>query len=175
MALHPNTLAEEHPTPASSVPSAETPHRLMEAPPQVATAVFADKGPQDNIGGSTYSLGPQMFDPTVAASGGGRSWANNITAFAGGGRPNAVKLRAAINRIATCATAADSVSLPPAVGGQVVYVVNNGAASCQVFADTATADTINGVAAATGVALAAAKSASYASPAPGVWFMVLSA
>jgi hypothetical protein len=98
-----------------------------------------------------------------------------VTARAGGTRPLATKLTAAINRIGTCATAADSVSLPPAVGGQAIYVFNAGAASAQVFADPTTSDTINGIAAATGVALANGKAVSYASPAPGVWFGVLSA
>jgi hypothetical protein len=67
------------------------------------------------------------------------------------------------------------VSLPPAVGGQAIYVQNSGAASAQVFADPSTSDTINGVVAATGVALAAGKAASYFSPAPGMWFALLSA
>jgi len=135
---------------------------------------FANRGPQDNVGGSSYSSGPQLFDPSVAATGGGRTYLT-VTARAGGTRAAATKLTAAVNRISVCATAADSVSLPPAVGGQVIYVQNAGAASAQVFADPATADTINGVAAATGVALANGKAASYFSPAPGVWFAVLSA
>lgn len=136
---------------------------------------FANRGPQDNVGASVYSLGPQLFDPGVATAGGGLSFATGITATAGGTRAAAVKLRAAMNRIAVCATAADSVSLPPAVGGQVVYVQNGGAAACQVFADTATSDTINGVAAATGISLAAAGKAQFVSPGPGLWFSILSA
>jgi len=135
---------------------------------------FANRGPQDNVSSSSYSAGPQLFDPSVAALGGGRSFVT-VTARAGGTRAAATKLTAAVNRIGVCATAADSVSLPPAVGGQVIYVQNAGAASAQVFADPATSDTINGVAAATGVALANGKSASYFSPAFGVWFAVLSA
>ena len=136
---------------------------------------FANRGPQDNVSTSSYPTGPQLFDPSVAAAGGGRSYAGTVTARAGGGRPLATKLAAAINRITTCATAADSVALPPAAGGQVIYVQNAGAAACQVFADTATSDTINGIAAATGVSLAVGKSASFNSPAPGVWGWVLSA
>ena len=136
---------------------------------------FANRGPQDQTSTSSYASGPQLFDPSVAAAGGGRSYAGTVTARAGGGRANATKLAAAINRITTCATAADSVALPPAVGGQVIYVQNAGAAACQVFADANTSDTINGVAAATGVSLAAGKSASVNSPAPGVWGWVLSA
>jgi len=136
---------------------------------------FANKGPQDNTTTSAYSAGPQLFDPAIAASGGGRSFAGTVTARAGGGRANATRLTAAANRVSVCATAADSVALPPAVGGQVIHLSNAGAAACQVFADPTTSDTINGVAAATGVSLGAAKSASIASPAPGVWFWVLTA
>jgi hypothetical protein len=143
--------------------------------PTVAPRIFADRGPQDVAFGTTYSAGPQMFDPSVAAAGGGRSYAGALTARAGGGRPNATKLPAAVNRVTTCATAADSVALPPAVGGMVIYLQNSGAAACQVFADPNTSDTINGVAAATGISLAAAKACSFASPAPGVWFSILSA
>jgi len=143
--------------------------------PTVAPRIFADRGPQDQGGGSIYSAGPQLFDPSVAAAGGGRSYASTVTAKAGGTRALATKLTTAISRITVCATAADSVALPPAVGGMVIYVYNAGAAACQVFADTATSDTINGIAAATGVSLAAAKSAAFVSPGPGVWYWNLSA
>jgi hypothetical protein len=136
---------------------------------------FGNRGPQDNTATSTYPTGPHLFDPTIAAGGGGRSYAGSITARAGGTRAAATPLNAAINRIGVCATAADSVYLPPAVGGQVVYVQNAGAAACQVFAAPGTSDTINGVAAATGVSLAAAKACSFTSPGPGIWYWVLSA
>jgi hypothetical protein len=174
MALDPNRLAD---TPPSTVPSAETPHRLWQPEQQLGPSqqVFADRGPQDNVGSSSYSLGPGLFDPTVAAAGGGQSWASGITAAAGGTRPAAVKLTSAINRISVCATAADSVALPPAVGGQEVSVINSGAAACQVFAAIGTSDTINGVAAATGISLAAAGKAQFISPGPGLWFSILSA
>jgi hypothetical protein len=135
---------------------------------------FANRGPQDNLATSSYGTGPGLFDPSLAALGGGRTY-STVTARAGGTRPPATKLTAAVNRIGVCATAADSVALPPAVGGQAIYVQNAGATSAQVFADPSTSDTINGVVAATGVALAAGKAASYFSPAPGVWFAVLSA
>ena len=138
-------------------------------------ASFQNQGPQDQTGSSSYSLGPQMFDPSIAASGGGRSWAPTITARAGGTRAAAVKLISCMNRISVCATAADSVALPPAVGGQEMYIINSGAAACQVFADPATSDTINGVAAATGISVAAAGKAQFISPGPGLWFSILSA
>ena len=134
-----------------------------------------NKGPQDNVGSGAYSLGPQMFDPTLATAGGGQSFATGLTATAGGTRAAALPLRAAMNRIATCATAADSVALPPAVGGQEVTVINSGAAATQVFAALGTSDTINGVAAATGISVAAAGKAQFVSPGPGLWFSILSA
>jgi hypothetical protein len=136
---------------------------------------FANRGPQDAGGVSSYSPGHQLFDPSIAASGGGRTTQDSITARAGGGRPNAVPFTSAICRITTCATAADSVALPPARGGQTLTVLNGGANAAQVFAAVSTSDTINGVAAATGVSLPAAKSATFWSPAVGVWFWNLSA
>jgi hypothetical protein len=117
-----------------------------------------------------YDRGPQLFDPTGIAS-----FANNITATAGGGRAGARPLYAAFNRVTVCATAADSVSLPPATGGQEVTLINSGAAATQVFAAPGTVDTINGVAAATGISLAAAGKAQFVSPDVGVWFSILSA
>ena len=117
-----------------------------------------------------YERGPQLFDPTGIAS-----FQNNITATAGGGRGAARPLLAAFNRISVCATAADSVALPPATGGQEVTVINSGAASAQVFAAVGTSDTINGVAAVTGVPLAAAGKAQFVSVDVGQWFSILSA
>ena len=118
----------------------------------------------------SYSRGPQLFDPTAISS-----FANTITATAGGTRAAALPLTAAFNRIAVCATAADSVALPPAVGGQEITVINSGTAAAQVFAAIGTADTINGVAAATGISLAAAGKAQFVSPGQGFWFSILSA
>jgi hypothetical protein len=122
-----------------------------------------------------YERGHQLFNPGEMVAGGGYSFADGLVATAGGTRAAALKLTAAINRIATCATAADSVALPPAVGGQTIYVFNSGAAAMQVFADPSTSDTINTAAAATGVSLAAAGKAAYVSVARGAWMQVLSA
>jgi len=118
----------------------------------------------------SYSRGPQLFDPTGIAS-----FQNGITATAGGTRAAAYPLTAAFNRIAVCATAADSVALPPALGGQEVTVINSGAAATQVFAAVGTSDTINGTAGATGISLAAAGKAQFVSPGAGLWFSILSA
>ena len=123
----------------------------------------------------SYSRGPQLFDPGLLSSGGGGTFAAALTATAGGTRAAALPITAAINRIAVCATAADSVALPPAVGGQEVSIVNSGSAAAQVFAAVGTSDTINGVAAATGISLAAAGKMQLVSPGPGLWFSILSA
>ena len=104
-----------------------------------------------------------------------------IVAFAGGGQTSATLLVDGCNEINTVATTADSVKLPPAVGGTVVYLVNKGANSCQVFGSGI--DTINEVATGTGVALAASakgvyfctRSANAAAATAGEWYLILSA
>lgn len=120
------------------------------------------------------NVGTGMHDLTGLINGNGFT-AATVTARAGGTRPPATPLVNAVNLIAVCATTGDSVMLPPATGGQVMWIANAGAASAQIFAATGTSDTINGVAAATGVALAAGKSDTVFSPLPGAWFTVLSA
>lgn len=95
---------------------------------------------------------------------------NGIVAKAGGGKATATQLTAAMNRIATCATNADSVKLPPAVAsmiGATIVVINDGAANAQVFGFGT--DTIDAVATATGVVLSAAKRAVFYCPATGIW------
>lgn len=122
----------------------------------------------------SFDPGVGMFNIGHLASGNGFS-ATTVTAHAGGTRALAVPLNGACSLIAVCATSADSVSVPPAMGGQVMWVANGGAASAQIFAANGTADTINGVAAATGIALGAGKSITLFSPLQGAWFGVLSA
>lgn len=92
---------------------------------------------------------------------------NGITAHANGGRPNAVLLSKQFNRIAVCATAADSVVLPAAVVGDFRVAVNDGVAAAQVFGNGS--DTIDGVAGATGVPLTNGKRAIFFCLAAGVW------
>lgn len=82
---------------------------------------------------------------------------NSITATASGTQATGVQLTAAINRVSVCATNGDSVVLPKAVQGMSVLVINDGAATCQVFGFAATADTIDAVATATGVTVTNAR------------------
>jgi hypothetical protein len=121
----------------------------------------------------SFNVGVGLHDVSQLASGNGWS-AASITAHAGGGQALATPIRTACTLIAVSATAGDSVQLPPAVGGQLLWLTNAGAASSQIFANPG-ADMINGVANATGIALAAGKSITLMSPLAGAWFGILSA
>ena len=121
----------------------------------------------------SFNVGVGMHDLSALASGNGWS-AASITAHAGGTQPLATPVRQALTLIAVSATAGDSVMLPPAVGGQLLWVMNAGAASSQVFGAIGN-DTINGVANATGISLAAGKATTLVSPLAGAWFSILSA
>lgn len=99
---------------------------------------------------------------------------NGITAFATGGQANAVALTSTINRVTTVATAADSVRLPAAVAGAVVFVANAAAAnSMNVF--PATGEAINALSANAAFAMAANTRAMFFCAVNGVWSAVLSA
>lgn len=115
-----------------------------------------------------------------------------ITAFAGGGQASAVLLDAGYNRVATVATAADSVKLPSChtgasnTGGQLppgvisgnttglmLWVTNSAAAnSMNVFPQTG--ESINAIAANGAYAVAANKTVGFlCSPAGTIWYSVL--
>lgn len=95
-----------------------------------------------------------------------------LTANAGGGQSGATPLPTAINRVATVATAGDSVLLPTSADnvGAEVTVINAGANSLNVFPQGA--DTIDGAAS---KAVAAGKSAAFFSVAAGIWHSLASA
>lgn len=101
---------------------------------------------------------PQTASVTTAQLGLG-GFANGLTAHAGGGQANALQLGYGTSEIATVATTADSVALPPAVINAQAVVTNLGVNSMQVFGNGT--DTINSVATGTGVALAAGATALY--------------
>lgn len=105
-----------------------------------------------------------------------QSVANNLTAHAGGTQAAALLLTAQINRVTTVATAGDSVALPaasnpsdygPSKIGAVIVVINAGANPMQVFGQGA--ETINGIAAATGVSQSPNTRVSYECVAEGIW------
>lgn len=114
----------------------------------------------------------------AAIGNGQRNYQDAITALAGGGAAGAPLLALGVNKVTVVASAADSAMLPPsgtALGGSVI-IVNTGASSMQVFANTVSSlpsgvlDTINGTAGATGVAVANAKTAMFWATAAGAWF-----
>jgi hypothetical protein len=99
--------------------------------------------------------------------------ADALTATAGGGQTNALALSAAINRVTTVATAADSVKLPVAVPGAVITVINAaGTNSMNVF--PATGEVINALAANAAFAIAAGKTATFSCAGTKQWHSVLS-
>ena len=77
------------------------------------------------------------------------SWADTLTAHAGGGQASATPLTGMINRVSVVATAGDSVVLPAAIRGTEIQVYNDAALAMNVF--PAGTDTINDLAASTQV------------------------
>lgn len=96
-----------------------------------------------------------------------QSFTNGITARAGGGQGSATALTSMINRVTTVASPNDSVALPAAVSGLMITVINKGANAMQVFG--AGTDTINGVAAATGISQPPNSVALYTCSLSGAW------
>jgi hypothetical protein len=102
-----------------------------------------------------------------------------LTAHAGGTQAAALALSAlvTVHEVTVCATNGDSVKLPaPGTVGEVHIVINNGAASLQVFGSGT--DTINAVATGTGVAVATIKRAIFVALTTGTaarWAMILGA
>lgn len=102
---------------------------------------------------------------------------NTITAHAGGTQADAFALSAtkSIHNVTVVGTDADSVKLPAATGSGVVHWIKNSdaAQSLQLFA--ADTETIDGVASATGVAIAAGKSRICVDFAAGLWLSIYGA
>ncbi|CAM5999253.1 unnamed protein product, partial [Sphagnum balticum] len=101
---------------------------------------------------------------------------DNIAAHAGGGQALATPLNGEVNRIITVATSGDSVLLPPATvdqgvvnqAGLTLLVINHGANPVQVFGSGT--DTINDVAAATGVSQMQSSMTFYTCTSTGKWY-----
>lgn len=92
---------------------------------------------------------------------------DGITAHAGGGQTNAFALVAAISRIATVASANDSVMLPRAIAGTIRIIDNDGANTLAVFPNGS--DTIEDSTSAQ--SLAAGQDATFICPATGKWYL----
>ena len=61
------------------------------------------------------------------------SFADNLTALAGGGQVGATQIASEIARFTTVATASDSAMLPQATAGLTLMLINHGAKPLQVF------------------------------------------
>lgn len=98
-------------------------------------------------------------------------WQTNygITALAGGALSSSTPvLVLGSNVVTTVVTAGDSVVLPSAVAGSIVYMLNaDSADAVKVYGNGS--DTINGTAGATGVSYAAAKRVLFIAVTDGVW------
>lgn len=96
-----------------------------------------------------------------------------MTAHAGGGQGSGTLCSAYINRFATVATAGDSSLLPKSLPGLEIHVINNGAASMNVYPQLG--DQINNGGANSPFALATTKNVIFACSVAGRWHAVLSA
>ena len=103
-----------------------------------------------------------------------QSVVDNITAKAGGGQATAILLTAAMNRVTTVGSSADSVRLPPSVVGLDVVVIN-AAASNSMNVYPATGEAINALSANTAFAVAANKVCTFYCCTAGTWHTLLTA
>lgn len=114
------------------------------------------------------SFGTNTAFPNTSFGGTQGSVVATHSAFAGGGQTSATLLTTSLNHITVCATALDSVKLPTSSVGMIIRVVNDTANTVQVFGSGTT--TINNVATAVGVPLAAGKAANFYAVTAAKWF-----
>lgn len=101
---------------------------------------------------------------------GGLSRTDAIVATPGGTKAAARQLISSINRIATCASANDSVLLPKAIAGSICILVNSGAQTLAFYGKGT--DTIDGNATATASTIATTKAKVLVCLTAGAWFTV---
>jgi len=93
---------------------------------------------------------------------------DSLVAFAGGGAASATLIKTQTARIATVATAGDSVMLPASVAGYELMLINHGANAMQVFGSGS--DTVDDIATATGVSQMANSLVIYTCTTAGAWY-----
>lgn len=125
-----------------------------------------------------YSEGKTVDVSPMLLASGRHTFETGLTAHSGGTQAAALALAAApttVHEVTTVGAAADSVKLPLATGSGVVHVVKNSAAvnSMQLYGSGT--DTIDGVATATGVAVAAGKARYCIDATAGNWISVAGA
>lgn len=102
------------------------------------------------------------------------SFANGLTAHAGGGQGSATPITTSLARVTTVATAGDSVGLPVSAGGMVITIMNATAVnSMNVF--PASGEQINALGANAAFAVAAGKTATFYCANATQWHALLSA
>jgi hypothetical protein len=107
---------------------------------------------------------------TVYPIGQVRTFETEVAAGAGGTQDAATPLTAAFNRVTVVASDGDSVALPPAVGGQLLAIVNTDASnSVNVWPAIGTNDTIDGGA---DDNILPTRAHQFASFGPGLWHVV---
>jgi len=122
----------------------------------VATATGVSQMPGSVVIYTCYSPGAWFANGLGTGYSGSletQSTTTAITAHAGGGQGPATQLTTMVNNITVCATTGDSVILPASSPGLQITVINNGAASCNVFPPSGSS--INALAANTALACAA--------------------
>ena len=92
---------------------------------------------------------------------------DSITATTTHTQAGGYQLTAQVSRVATVANAADAVTLPPALVGKNILVINSGTNSMQVYGNST--DTINGTAGATGIAQPASTMFEFTCTTAGAW------
>lgn len=128
-----------------------------------ARAQYIDRGENLDVSqvlapGGTVSAGQtannQLYGQNMAQ--------DNVTAHAGGGQANGVPITGPMIRVTVVATAADSITLPPAVRGMQVEVLNDAALNAmnvfpasQAQGGVTGGDSINALAANTALSVAA--------------------
>jgi hypothetical protein len=99
-----------------------------------------------------------------------QSYADGLTAHAGGGQGSAWPIVTMMSRFTTVASAGDSAILPTDVAGMNLIIINASSTSMNVFPDSGS--TINALSANTALALGAGKSCTFFSTIPGAWHTV---
>lgn len=118
----------------------------------------------DTLGIALLSVGAAGLEPAVTAHAGG----TQAAAFA-------LSATASFHDVTVVGTAADSVKLPLATGSGNIHWVKNSAAVNSLQLYGAGTDTIDGVATATGVAIAAGKARLLIDDGAGTWESLLGA
>lgn len=154
---------------------------MLFIPNDVRSAQFSDNDfPSSYLLGqsaATYGLlsgaGNHFASGSMAISPGATTL-NTASAFAGGGQASATKLTADFVRVNAVATAGDSVMLRPAVAGAKPQTLTNASTRVmQVYGFVGTADTINGIASATGVPQAPGSTVQYSVTVTGAYSATL--